>query len=78
MAALDALYVCTDAAIIHTNRLQINTSALRERLPTMQGARSYLEGGGLNHMDRISQTCLALRRFCGQNLARSKPRGNPR
>jgi putative tryptophan/tyrosine transport system substrate-binding protein len=43
----DALYVCTDAAIIHTNRVQINTSALRERLPTMQGARTYLEGGGL-------------------------------
>ena len=45
----DALYVCTDAAIIHTNRLQINTSALRERLPTMQGARSYLEGGLISY-----------------------------
>jgi len=43
----DALYVCTDAALIHTNRIQINTSALRERLPTMHGSRTYLEGGGL-------------------------------
>jgi putative ABC transport system substrate-binding protein len=43
----DALYVCTDAALIHTNRIQINTSALGERLPTMHGSRTYLEGGGL-------------------------------
>jgi putative ABC transport system substrate-binding protein len=43
----DALYVCTDAALIHTNRIQINTSALGERLPTMHGARTYIEGGGL-------------------------------
>jgi putative ABC transport system substrate-binding protein len=43
----DALYVCTDAELIHTNRIQINTSALGERLPTMHGARTYIEGGGL-------------------------------
>jgi putative tryptophan/tyrosine transport system substrate-binding protein len=43
----DALYVCTDAAIIHSNRVQINTLAVRERLPTMHGARTYIEGGGL-------------------------------
>jgi putative ABC transport system substrate-binding protein len=43
----DALYVCTDAAMIHTNRIQINTLALHERLPTMHGARTYSEGGGL-------------------------------
>ena len=43
----DALYVCTDAAVIHTNRIQINSSALNERLPTMHGARTYIEGGGL-------------------------------
>jgi putative tryptophan/tyrosine transport system substrate-binding protein len=43
----DALYVCTDAALIHTNRIRINTSALGERLPTMHGARTYIEGGGL-------------------------------
>ena len=43
----DALYVCTDAAIIHANRIQINTLALHERLPTMHGARTYLEGAGL-------------------------------
>src|SRR5215831_841932 len=44
---VDALYVCTDAAIIHANRIQINTLALHERLPTMHGASTYLEGGGL-------------------------------
>jgi ABC-type uncharacterized transport system substrate-binding protein len=43
----DALYVCTDAAIIHSNRVQINTLAVHERLPTMHGARTYIEGGGL-------------------------------
>jgi ABC-type uncharacterized transport system substrate-binding protein len=43
----DALYVCTDAAVIHTNRIQINISALNERLPTMHGSRTYIEGGGL-------------------------------
>ena len=42
----DALYICTDAAIIHSNRVQINTMALRERLPTMHGARTYIEGEG--------------------------------
>lgn len=43
----DALYVCTDAALIHTNRIQINTLALDDKLPTMHGARTYIEGGGL-------------------------------
>jgi putative ABC transport system substrate-binding protein len=43
----DALYVCTDAALIHTNRVQINTLALGKRMPTMHGARTYIEGGGL-------------------------------
>jgi putative ABC transport system substrate-binding protein len=43
----DALYICTDAAIIHSNRIQINNLALGQRLPTMQGAGTYLEGGGL-------------------------------
>jgi putative ABC transport system substrate-binding protein len=43
----DALYVCTDAPIIHANRIQINTLALHEKLPTMHGARTYGEGGGL-------------------------------
>jgi ABC-type uncharacterized transport system substrate-binding protein len=43
----DALYICTDAAIIHTNRVQINALALAERLPTMHGSRTYIDGGGL-------------------------------
>jgi putative tryptophan/tyrosine transport system substrate-binding protein len=43
----NALYVCTDAALIHTNRIQINTAALGKRLPTMHGARTYIQGGGL-------------------------------
>ena len=47
MGGADALYICTDAAIIHSNRVQINTLAVRERLPTMHGARTYIEGGGL-------------------------------
>jgi ABC-type uncharacterized transport system substrate-binding protein len=43
----EALYVCTDAAIIHTNRAQINGLALGQRLPTMQGSRTYMQGGAL-------------------------------
>jgi putative ABC transport system substrate-binding protein len=43
----DALYVCTDAALIHTNRIQINSLAMGKRLPMMHGARTYIEGGGL-------------------------------
>jgi putative ABC transport system substrate-binding protein len=46
-AGADALYVCTDAALIHTNRIQINSLALDKRLPTIHGARTYIEGGGL-------------------------------
>ncbi len=43
----DALYVCTDAAIIHSHRIEINNLALAQGLPTMQGARTYIDGGGL-------------------------------
>lgn len=43
----DALYVCTDAALIHTNRARINSWALAAKLPSMQGAKTYMEGGGL-------------------------------
>jgi ABC-type uncharacterized transport system substrate-binding protein len=43
----DALYVCTDAAIIHTNRVQINSLALGQKLLTMQGSRTYIDGGAL-------------------------------
>jgi putative tryptophan/tyrosine transport system substrate-binding protein len=43
----DVLYVCTDAALIHTHRIQINKSALDARLPTMHGAKTYIDGGGL-------------------------------
>jgi len=43
----DALYICTDAAVIHTNRIQINAWALNAKLPTMHGSRTYVDGGGL-------------------------------
>jgi putative ABC transport system substrate-binding protein len=42
----DALYVCIDG-LVNTNRIRINTSALGARLPTMHGARDYVEAGGL-------------------------------
>jgi putative tryptophan/tyrosine transport system substrate-binding protein len=32
---------------VNTNRIRINTSALGARLPTMHGARDYVEAGGL-------------------------------
>ena len=35
------------AALAHTNRIRINTSALGLRLPTMHGSRDYVEAGGL-------------------------------
>jgi putative tryptophan/tyrosine transport system substrate-binding protein len=42
----DVLYVCPDA-LSSTHRIRINTLALGARLPTMHGAREYVEAGGL-------------------------------
>jgi putative tryptophan/tyrosine transport system substrate-binding protein len=42
----DALYVCADP-LFSTNLVHINALALAARLPTMHGARYYVEGGGL-------------------------------
>jgi putative ABC transport system substrate-binding protein len=42
----DALYVCIDG-LMNANRIRINTSSLGARLPTMHGAREYVEAGGL-------------------------------
>jgi ABC-type uncharacterized transport system substrate-binding protein len=42
---MDALYIPPDA-LINTQRIRINTLALGARLPTMHGAREYVEGGG--------------------------------
>jgi putative tryptophan/tyrosine transport system substrate-binding protein len=42
---MDALYIPPDA-LINTHRLRINALALNARLPTMHGARDYVEGGG--------------------------------
>ena len=43
---VDALYVSADP-LISTNQVRINTLALAAQLPTMHGARYYVEGGGL-------------------------------
>jgi putative ABC transport system substrate-binding protein len=43
---VDALYVIADP-LITTNRVRINTMALRERLPTMHSLREFVEAGGL-------------------------------
>jgi putative ABC transport system substrate-binding protein len=42
----DALYVVTEP-LANTNRIQINTLALRAGLPTLHGQRPYVEAGGL-------------------------------
>jgi ABC-type uncharacterized transport system substrate-binding protein len=42
---VDALYVQVDA-LMGTNRVRINTLALGARLPTLHGAREYIEAGG--------------------------------
>jgi putative ABC transport system substrate-binding protein len=42
---MDALYIPPDA-LINTHRIRINMLALGARLPTMHGAREYVEGGG--------------------------------
>jgi putative ABC transport system substrate-binding protein len=42
----DALYVVTEP-LVNTNRVRLNTLALGARLPTMHGAREYVEAGGL-------------------------------
>jgi putative ABC transport system substrate-binding protein len=41
-----ALYVCNDPLKV-TNRIEINTLALRARLPTVSGSRVQVEAGGL-------------------------------
>jgi putative ABC transport system substrate-binding protein len=41
-----ALYVCNDPLTV-TNRIEINTLALRARLPTVSGSRVQVEAGGL-------------------------------
>src|SRR5262249_27101302 len=43
---IGALYVCSDPLTL-TNRIRINTLALSARLPTIYGAREYVEAGGL-------------------------------
>jgi putative tryptophan/tyrosine transport system substrate-binding protein len=43
---VDALYVCNDP-LVTTNRVRIGELALDIRLPTMCGAREYVEAGGL-------------------------------
>src|SRR3979490_809027 len=43
---VDALYVSADP-LINNNQVRINTLALAAQLPTMHGARYYVEGGGL-------------------------------
>jgi putative ABC transport system substrate-binding protein len=42
----DALFVVTEP-LVNTNRFRLNTLALGARLPTMHGARDYVEAGGL-------------------------------
>jgi putative ABC transport system substrate-binding protein len=42
----DALYVVTEP-VVNTNRVRLNTLALGAGLPTMHGAREYVEAGGL-------------------------------
>jgi putative tryptophan/tyrosine transport system substrate-binding protein len=44
--SVDALYVVPDALTV-TNRVRISTLSLGLRLPTMYGAREYVETGGL-------------------------------
>src|SRR6266446_4691769 len=43
---IGALYVCSDPLTL-TNRIRINTLALSARLPTIYGAREFVEAGGL-------------------------------
>jgi putative tryptophan/tyrosine transport system substrate-binding protein len=43
---VDGLYVCGDP-LLNTNRVQLNTSALAARVPTMLGFREHAAAGGL-------------------------------
>jgi ABC-type uncharacterized transport system substrate-binding protein len=43
---VETIYVCNDPLAI-TNRVRINTLVLGMRLPTMFGAREFVEAGGL-------------------------------
>ena len=44
---VQALYVCGADPFVLANRITINTLAMAARLPTMQSAKEYMEGGGL-------------------------------
>jgi putative ABC transport system substrate-binding protein len=68
----DALYVCIDA-LVNAHRIQINTSALGARLPTMHGSRDYVEAGGSDVIwTKLPGPVPARGRLCRQASAWSK------
>ena len=69
----DALYVVVDA-LLTTHAVRINTLALGERLPTMHGAREFVEAGGLmsygaDFVDLGAKAPITSTRYCeGRSL----------
>jgi putative tryptophan/tyrosine transport system substrate-binding protein len=64
----DALYLCPDP-LMNTNRTRINILAVGARLPTMHGAREFVEAGGLmsygpNFPDQTGALPTLSTRFC--------------
>jgi putative ABC transport system substrate-binding protein len=77
----DALYVVADA-LISNNRVQINTLAMNERLPTMHGFQEIVAAGGLmsyapNYLDlfrRAAEYVDKILRGATQTISRSSSR----
>jgi putative tryptophan/tyrosine transport system substrate-binding protein len=69
---VDALYVCSSPPLT-TNRIQINSLALGERLPTMYGFREYTVSGGADVLwTKPSEPFSSRRRVCRQDSARGE------
>jgi putative tryptophan/tyrosine transport system substrate-binding protein len=70
---MDALYIPPDA-LINTHRLRINALALNARLPTMHGARDYVEGGGfMSYGPSFSDQFRRAAEYVDRILRRAKP-----
>jgi putative ABC transport system substrate-binding protein len=75
--SVDALVVVTDP-LVSSNRVQINTLALKAQLPTMHGGREYVEDGGLmSYGPDISDMFRRAADFVDKVLHKTKPGDMP-
>jgi putative tryptophan/tyrosine transport system substrate-binding protein len=74
---VDALYVISDP-LVTTNRIRINTLALRARMPTIYGNREFVEVGGLmSYGPNITDLFRRAAEFVDKILRGAKPADIP-